>query len=68
MKNVTTFKVRTSAPRGRSTWNADTGAKIQANLFAMVAMIVAENPDAETKLMKMITDAKTGTGAFPVAV
>lgn len=66
--NVTTFKIRTTPPKGRRAWSADTGLKVQASLFATVAMIVAEDEAAEEKLMKMIADAKAGLGAFPVAV
>lgn len=65
---TTVFKIRTTAPKGRNTWDADTGAKVQASLFATVAMIVADNEDAEKKLMQMIADAKAGMGAFPAAV
>lgn len=68
MGNVTTFKIRTTAPRGRSTWDADTSAKVQTSLFATVAMLVAGNTDAEAKLMQMIAEAKAGMGAFPAAV
>lgn len=68
MGKTTVFHIKTTPPKGRNTWDADTGAKIQANLFAMVAMLVADNEDAETKLMQMIADAKSGAAAFPLAV
>lgn len=61
------FRVKTGAPKGRNTWEPDMGAKVQANLFETVAMIVAASADAETKLMAAIADAKTKLGkiAFP---
>lgn len=68
MGKITTFKIKTTPPKGRSTWDADTGAKVQASLFATVAMLVAGNEKAEAELMKMIADAKAGMGAFPAAV
>lgn len=61
------FRVRTSAPKGRNTWEPDTTAKVQASLFATVAMLAAASSDAEQKLMEAITSAKAGKIAFPVA-
>lgn len=61
MGNITTFVVRTTPPRGRNTWTADTGSKVEANLFATVAMLVADNADAEVRLMKAIAAAKADT-------
>lgn len=61
MGNITTFVVRTTPPRGRNTWTADTGSKVEAGLFATVAMLVAENADAEARLMRAIAEAKAGT-------
>lgn len=61
MGNITTFVVRTTPPRGRNTWTADTGSKVETGLFATVAILVAENPDAEARLMRAIAEAKAGT-------
>lgn len=54
------FKIRTAPPRGRGAWAPDLASKVQDNLFKTVAMLVAANPDAETKLMDMIKAAKGG--------
>lgn len=65
---ITRFRIRTGAPKGRNVWEANTAARVQAGLFATVAMIVAESDDAEAKLMKAIADAKAGKDAFLAAV
>lgn len=68
MGNTTIFKIRTGIPKGRNVWHTDAGAKVQAGLFAAVAVIVADNPEAEAKLMEMIADAKAEKKTYPVAV
>lgn len=40
-------------------------AKVQANLFATVAMLAAASSDAEKKLLDAVSNAKAGTLAFP---
>lgn len=62
------FRVHTSAPKGRSAWDADMASKVQASLFATVAMIAAASTDAEKKLFDAVSAAKTGQLAFPAAV
>lgn len=59
------FRVRTSPPKGRNTWEPDMAAKVQANLFATVAMLAAASSDAEKKLLDAVSNAKAGTLAFP---
>lgn len=61
------FKIRTSAPKGRNTWEPDTAAKVQANLFATVAMLAAASSEAERKLMEAVSAAKAGKVMAPVA-
>lgn len=61
------FKIKTGVPKGRNTWEPDTAAKVQASLFATVAMLVAASADAEMMLMKAIADAKSGKAVFPAA-
>lgn len=61
------FRVRTSAPKGRNTWEPDMAAKVQASLFSTVAMLAAASADAEAKLMAAVADAKSGRLAFPAA-
>lgn len=53
------FRVKTSAPKGRNTWEPDTAAKVQESLFNTVAMLVAENSEAEQALMQAIAEAKS---------
>lgn len=52
------FKIKTAPPKGRGSWAPDLASKVQENLFATVAMIVAASPDAEKKLMDAIRSAK----------
>lgn len=59
------FKIRTSAPKGRNTWEPDTAAKVQASLFATVAMLAAASSDAEQKLMEAVSAAKSGRLVAP---
>lgn len=59
------FRIKTGVPKGRNTWEPDTASKVQASLFATVAMIVAENPDAEKLLHAKIAEAKLGIVALP---
>lgn len=61
------FKIKTSAPRGRNTWEPDTAAKVQASLFATVAMLAAASKDAEAKLFDAVSAAKAGKLTFPTA-
>lgn len=61
------FKIRTSAPKGRNTWEPDTAAKVQASLFATVAMLAATSSDAEQKLFEAVNAAKAGKVMVPVA-
>ncbi len=61
------FRVRTAPPKGRNTWEPDTAAKIQTNLFTTVAVLAAASGDAEQKLMDMIAEAKAGKIMIPVA-
>lgn len=61
------FRIKTGVPKGRNTWEPDTAAKVQASLFATVAMLAAASADAEMKLMKAIADAKSGKAVFPAA-
>lgn len=65
--SVTRFRIRTSVPRGRNTWDPDTNAKVQESLFATVAMLAAASEEAEKQLMETIADAKAGKVAFPAA-
>lgn len=62
------FRVKTTAPNGRSLRELEMAAKVQVNLFDTVAMIVAASPDAEKQLMTAIADAKAGKLPLPVAV
>lgn len=52
------FRVKTTPPKGRNTWEPDTAAMVQASLFATVAMLAAASPDAEQKLMDAIAAEK----------
>lgn len=52
------FRIKTSAPKGRNTWEPDTAAKVQASLFDTVAMLAAANPEAEKQLLNAIAAAK----------
>lgn len=61
------FRIKTSAPRGRNTWEPDTAAKVQASLFATVAMLAAASADAEQKLLEAVNAAKAGKMVFPAA-
>lgn len=61
------YRVRTGAPKGRRTWEPDTAAKVQANLFATVAMLAAASVDAEKALMEAIAEAKAGNLAVHAA-
>lgn len=61
------YRIKTGIPKGRNTWKPDTASKVQAGLFATVAMLVAASADAEAKLMEAIAAAKSGNMAFPAA-
>lgn len=61
------FRVKTSPPKGRNTWEPDTAAKVQASLFDTVAMLAAASAEAEQKLLDAIAAAKSGRVAFPAA-
>lgn len=61
------FKIRTSAPKGRNTWEPDMAAKVQDSLFATVAMLAAASSDAERKLFEAVNAAKAGKVMAPVA-
>lgn len=52
------FKVKTSAPKGRNTWESGTLSMVQDDLFALAAMLASVSADAEAKLMKAVADAK----------
>lgn len=52
------FKIKTSVPKGRGTWEPDMAAKVQANLFATVAMLAAGSKEAEAALYKAVNAAK----------
>ena len=61
------FRIRTTAPTGRNTWEPDIAAKVQGGLFATVAMLAAASADAEQKLHDAVADAKAGRLVFPAA-
>ena len=46
--------------QNKAAWEPDTAAKVQANLFTTVAMLVAASADAEKALMEAIAEAKAG--------
>lgn len=54
------FKVKTAAPKGRGSWPPELMTRVQENLFATVALLVAASPDAEDKLMDKIRAVKGG--------
>ena len=60
------FKIKTAPPKGRGSWAPDLAPKVQENIFSIVAMLVAANPEAEEKLMDAIRSAK-GAKAMNVA-
>lgn len=67
-RRMINFKVKTSVPKGRNTWEPDTASKVQAGLFATVAMLAAASADAEYKLMDAVANAKAGKQpVFPIA-
>ena len=43
------FKIKTAPPKGRGSWAPDLASKVQENIFSIVAMLVAANPELEEK-------------------
>ncbi len=58
------FRVKTSVPKGRNTWEPDTAAKVQESLFKTVAVLAAASEDAEKQLMDAVAEAKRRQGIY----
>lgn len=64
IQDMTRFSIITAPPKGRGTLAPNKAAKMQASLFAAVAMMVAGNEEAKGLLMRAIEDAEAaGPGA-----